>query len=715
MEQVKDHLKQKVTECLNLDEELIEQSINDVFAGFEDPFSNLQTTSSQSSFIQKNMNYVQPVEYILGSHIGFKNKGAKRQMCETSDTMVYIPILESIEQLLSNPRIFDMVTSPSKQCKEGVFYDIRDGACFKYNPIFQINTDALQIIIYHDEIEVCNPLGSHIGKHKVDLYYYTLANINPKFRSKLCAIRLVAIARAKDVAKYGCGKILTPILNDLDKLAAGYNFNLGGQPVKLYGAVVSCLGDTEGQHQWGGFKGSVGWAHQKCRNCLCRFEDMQNKFRDTEFTSRNLDQYHEQCHDIETAPTEAAKRDFQTTYGIVERSQLSELCHFDITKQLPQDIMHVLLEGSVQYEVRYILQHYFDTGLVTLRQLNTAFSQLSLGYHDEKNRPPPLRESAFNGQDTYKMKQTAEQARIFLKNLPFVLMRFIPIEDLYYQLLLQITLIVQICFSPVTSVTRIHELQDVIELHLRSFKDLFPTVNITPKMHYMIHIPDQMLRLGPLVRHSCMRFEARHRYFKDIAPLQNFKNICLSLAERYQLDDCANLSNDNPNHHPLFQMEKEHAPTKKLERDALTAFHQRMKDAGLFVYPEMLVHVFSTKWIKLYGSTYIPSKGCIIAVDATFPNRMPVFGKLVNIFLANDEVIFQYAPLRTLELSSTLMAYTVETLCDFTPTEFCLYRTMLDFNIYSVVKRNCGLYIGLKYDLKEIIEQHVVGDNPLHF
>ena len=117
------------------------------------------------------------------------------------------------------------------------------------------------------------------------------------------------------------------------ELAAGHIFHIGGQPIKLHGAVISCLGDTEGQHQWGSFKGSVGWAHQKlCRNCLCSFGYMQEHLRDSQFTSRNLEQYCQQCTDIETAPTEATKKDFQTTYGIVQRSLLSELCYFDITK-----------------------------------------------------------------------------------------------------------------------------------------------------------------------------------------------------------------------------------------------------------------------------------------------------------------------------------------------------------------------------------------------
>jgi hypothetical protein len=211
-----------------------------------------------------------------------------------------------------------------------------------------------------------------------------------------------------------------------------------------------------------------------------------------------------------------------------------------------------------------------------------------------------------------------------------------------------------------------------------------------------------------------MRFEARHRYFKDMAPLQNFKNICLSLAERYQLDDCANLCTDNPNYPPLFHTEKEYAPTKKVEGNALADFYQRMDNAELFLYPETLNHVYSTKWIKLYGSTYRLNKGCIIAVDADFQSKMPLFGQLENILLAYEEVILEYTPLQTLEFSSDLMAYKIQNLCGFSTTEYCLSRTMLDFNVYTEIKLDCGFYIRLKYDLTRIIEQHVIRDNPLH-
>ena len=512
---------------------------------------------------------------------------------------------------------------------EGFLYDICDGHCFKDNPIFQEHPDALQLILYHDEVEICNPLGSHVSKHKIDLYYYTLGNINPKYRSKLCAIRLLAIVKAKDVTKYGQNQILTPIVNDIKKLADGHDFIVSGESMKLFGAVVSCLGDTEGQHRWGCFKVKVGWCLQKCRNCLCTYDDMQENFRDTFFTQRSLQQYNQHCSDIETAPTDEMKKTLQTTYGITHRSLLSNLPGFDITKQLPQDLMHVLLEGSVQYEVRYILQYFIDNGFLTLRQLNSNFAQMNLGYQEEGNRPPPLRDTVFNGDERYKMKQTAEQARIFLKSLPFLLLQYVGHENQVFQLLLQIVLIVQTCFSPVISEERIMELQDNIESHLQCFKDIFPEVNITPKMHYMLHIPNQMMQLGPLVRHCCMRFEARHRYFKELAPQQNFKNICLSLAEHCQRDLCKDFQTENPRQHPLFSSERELGPTSVVDNQSKSTFIIRLREAELLVKPEKFTNVFTTKWIRMFGSKYVTYNCCIIAFDATFVDGMPLFGILI--------------------------------------------------------------------------------------
>lgn len=84
------------------------------------------------------------------------------------------------------------------------------------------------------------------------------------------------------------------------------------------------------------------------------FAKMQLEFVEEAFTLRTQASYDRDCADIEEAPTNAVHDDLCTTYGINKRSCLCNLPDFDVTKQLPQDIMHTLLEGTVQYELRFV-------------------------------------------------------------------------------------------------------------------------------------------------------------------------------------------------------------------------------------------------------------------------------------------------------------------------------------------------------------------------
>lgn len=56
--------------------------------------------------------------------------------------------------------------------KEGFLSDFCDGSLYKNHPLFSSATEDdetlyLQFIMYYDDVEVNNPLGSHRGKHKL--------------------------------------------------------------------------------------------------------------------------------------------------------------------------------------------------------------------------------------------------------------------------------------------------------------------------------------------------------------------------------------------------------------------------------------------------------------------------------------------------------------------------------------------------------------------
>ena len=126
------------------------------------------------------------------------------------------------------------------------------------------------------------------------MYYYTIGNLNPKFHSEICTIRLLAIVNAKFAKTHGIQKILDPIVDDLKKLYDRYQIKINGKIVEIFGKVLLCTGDTLGQHLWGGFKEGVGFAFQKCRSCLCNFNEMQQSFDENDFVMRTKHSYERQ-------------------------------------------------------------------------------------------------------------------------------------------------------------------------------------------------------------------------------------------------------------------------------------------------------------------------------------------------------------------------------------------------------------------------------------
>jgi len=45
--------------------------------------------------------------------------------------------------------------------------DFCDATFYKDHPVFKSHPEALQFVLYYDDIEVANPLGSKAGVHKL--------------------------------------------------------------------------------------------------------------------------------------------------------------------------------------------------------------------------------------------------------------------------------------------------------------------------------------------------------------------------------------------------------------------------------------------------------------------------------------------------------------------------------------------------------------------
>ena len=52
-------------------------------------------------------------------------------------------------------------------CGDNLLGDYCDGTDMLHHPLFSIQNKALQIMLYFDEVEVCNPLGTKVKVHKL--------------------------------------------------------------------------------------------------------------------------------------------------------------------------------------------------------------------------------------------------------------------------------------------------------------------------------------------------------------------------------------------------------------------------------------------------------------------------------------------------------------------------------------------------------------------
>ena len=147
--QVVGSVKTKVLDAIDCPEK--KGQVSDLFNTVPDPFDGIETDALQSKYIKQNFNYVEPKQITLGKILTRKTKKGKMQIYEKEETFVYIPILESLKQMLSNKRISSLVLKKPKCCAEGVYHDVQDGCVYQNDDYFDKNENALCIVLYHDE------------------------------------------------------------------------------------------------------------------------------------------------------------------------------------------------------------------------------------------------------------------------------------------------------------------------------------------------------------------------------------------------------------------------------------------------------------------------------------------------------------------------------------------------------------------------------------
>ena len=256
----------------------------------DDPFlqakSELESEFKRLTYIKDSFEHIEPVTVRLGG-------GSCR------DSYQYIPICQSLKVLLEDQSYINQKREDPYYHDEMIVRDVRDGHYFRNNAFFQKNHDAVPLMLFQDELEVVNPLGSGKTKHKINCTYYTTYDIQGPLRSKTRSIQLVSLVSSKIWKNYGTFKTNSRLLDDLLVLETEGIVVSKPQNRTVKAGLAVIIGDNLGLHQLGEYN-AVFSSGNICRVCDIEYDDLRNnqvysgiddKFRPSLFTPSSYDEY----------------------------------------------------------------------------------------------------------------------------------------------------------------------------------------------------------------------------------------------------------------------------------------------------------------------------------------------------------------------------------------------------------------------------------------
>lgn len=550
--------------------------------------------------------------------------GSKRRKVIHSDKFYYVPLIDSIRNLLTLEDFQAEVLHPHNLNDQ--LGDFCDGSIFKEHPIFSTDPHALQVVAYYDELEVVNPIGSFVKRHKLGCVFFFLANVRPQLRSTLKSIQLIAVAKHQDVQQYGIDDLLSPFVEELKTLYCdGINVSIAGQERVLHGALLAFLADTLAAHSVGGFKESMGFALRICRTCMITRPLSQSCFSETdsECVLRTPATHFEQCSLLQGELC----HHYSTSYGVNRLSVLEEVPSFSVTSGLPHDIMHDLFEGVVPNEMKQLLSHCIQEKYFTLRELNDRI--LSFDFPKD-SKPVPIDVDLLKKPGN-KLRQSASQMMTLCQMLPLIIADKIPEDDENWHSFLVLLKICSIAVTPVCTYDTISYLKVLIEENLTLFRKLYPSHNLIPKQHYMVHYPAQIGKFGPLIHCWTMRQESKLRFLKIASRCSNYKNICKSVSKKHQFWLCYKIQSEK--HLLLPSLEMSPAQTSSILENEADYVITEVKRLFPDLSSDALVQ--HPNWVKIQSSHFREGAFVMLRYD----EFSPLFGKIIDVITIDSRVI----------------------------------------------------------------------------
>lgn len=386
-----------IQEFGDLSKELIEQQngmtpqtvIDATASYFSNELDTFLTRYKREQKIKKNPFYVPPEERTIGTRVEmiyYEREQIEKPLMIQS-TLQYVPMISTLIAFFKRQENLEMYLNFQVQhhCDDSIIKRFCCGQLYRSQEFFRLNPSAIQIQIAIDDMEICDPLSSKSGLHKVCAVYFTIANIPVKFKSKLNNIFLLCLCNSDDLKteKTDINNIWEMIVSELKYLEESGIVLDDGQVLK--GTLIRLVGDNLG------LNGSLCMNESFRSTYFCRICKLSNKTCQQE-TMDNLNAYRDELHYNEMLDIiqNSEKVEFKETCGIKRYCVLNDLKYFHTFRNFSLDFMHDFLEGLMSFSLKHVFRNLIDKKVFKEDDLKKMIRFYQYPKHFRRDKPSAL-------------------------------------------------------------------------------------------------------------------------------------------------------------------------------------------------------------------------------------------------------------------------------------------------------------------------------------
>ena len=629
-------MKQEILPQLDNEKEHEIQNINKILKDFSACLNIVDTEHKRLSNFRNLGTYIDPVTYHIGEREEYRNINSTQTLVHVPLNSQFIPLRLVLTKSFEIPGLYyeTMNYIQTLTTNDQIISNLIQASYWKEQLSTFEGKTVFPLIMYFDDYENNNPLGSHKGLCKTGAVYISIPALPPQYQAKIENIFLFILFNTIDRKVFKNKIIFTKAVEELNYLMEyGIEIKLACGLKRIYFKLVLFIGDNLGLHSILGLTESFK-ANVFCHHCLVTQTGKNKMFLENECILRTTKNYDELL----------ALNDQKVT-GIKEKCILHDIHDFHMAKNVCIDVMHDLLEGICRYDIAFILNNFiYVKKHFTLETFNLKLLGFDFGPRYNVNKPTELNEKSIKKGCVI---MTSSEMLYLIQNFNLIIGDLIPSDDEHWNMYLLLKELVTIVMSDVLHPSTYKLLESIVFEYLSLCVNL--SNGLKPKHHFLVHYPRCMKLFGPLWKISCIRYENKNQEGKNVSQSTTSRvNINRTIAIKHQL----NLSYrflTMKLRQPIF-VSKNH---KKKSINELEHYHQYF---NLINKP----NIVSVKSVNYYDK--IIKKNSVLV---KFLESGPIFQVVHEIIFDNLKYIFITKNLKDCYYDEKYQAYKIFNLNDF--------------------------------------------------